>query len=84
MLRTTIMTLAAVGAFAIAAPARADYEDPLAGLFSGLQNDASARPTVRGKAVAERENSTTVTQGSSVDRHWGKHHHHGVHLEGSY
>ena len=47
-----IMTLAAVGAFAIAAPAGADYEDPLAGLFSGPQKDAAARPTVRGKAIA--------------------------------
>lgn len=84
MLRIAIMTFAAVGALAMSAPARADYEDPLAGLFYGLQNDAPARQTARGPAIAGRETPKPEAPGSGADRHWGKHHHHGVMLEGSF
>jgi hypothetical protein len=84
MLRISIMTFAAIGALVMSAPARADYEDPLAGLFSGLHTDAPVRQTTRGAAVAERETPKAEAQGSGADRHWGKHHHHGVLLEGSF
>ncbi len=84
MLRLSIMTFAAIGVFAVTAPAHADYEDPLAGLFYGLQNDAPARQIARGPAIAGRETPKPEAQGSGANRHWGKHHHHGVILEGSF
>lgn len=83
MLRITVLTLATVGSLSIATPAGADYEDPLADLFPGARNETPMTRPARGRTVARREAPAASSQENSGG-HWGKHHHHGVHLEGSY
>ena len=83
MLRNTVLALATVGALSIATPAGADYEDPLAGLLTGAQSETPMRHPPRGGTVARREAPLASAQ-ENGDAHWGKHHHHGVYLEGGY
>jgi len=73
MKRVAILALVSASLFAGAAPALADHHDE--GLLPWLQLDDAAR-SGRGKANKARPGV------SEANRHWGKHHEHGIHLEG--